>query len=461
MNALVQRAGRCARFEGEQGTVHVYALPEADRAWLPYGDVSCEAAALTRTRELLGRVGQGDLHPRQVAAWVQEVHAEDDERALREGWRGRRDTCVRRIRQNAIERDPVRVADLIRGDDSDSIRVVITTAEPPESPGHREGLSLSRWSLAPLLRDGASDVGWFWDPAGDQPWVALTAPADLRLAYVVCLRSAHAAYDVDSGLRLGVHGIGESPSRREPSRPGHSPYRAEAWAVHARLVAQESARRLERERWNASPVAEGFLRRYDLSPQAIAGAARTCALLHDLGKLTDGWQRWAESAQRARKPGYVHAVALAHTDFDPEKAEDWALERSLPVRRPAHAPASAYYGRLFIVAMLDSVPATRRVFVASACLAAILAHHGGWWRQELEGNMGSFWRDWSVAVEAVLGPVVGGEHFEALRRHPLENLLRVATGPDHLEEWWPIVAYFTRTLRLSDQRATAEAGCHE
>ncbi len=75
--------------------------------------------------------------------------------------------------------------------------------------------------------------------------------------------------------------------------------------------------------------------------------------------------------------------------------------------------------------------------------------------------MGSFSRDWSVAVEAVLGPAVGGEHFDALRRHPLENLLRVATGPDHLEEWWPIVAYLTRTLRLSDQRATAEAGCHE
>ncbi|MGH7390119.1 MAG: CRISPR-associated helicase Cas3' [Candidatus Rokuibacteriota bacterium] len=461
MNALVQRAGRCARFEGEEGTVHVYALPEADRAWLPYGDVSREAAALTRTRELLGRVGQGDLHPRQAAAWIQEVHGEEDERALREGWRSRRDTCVRRIRQNTIERDPVRVADLIRGDDSDSIRIVITTAEPPENPGHREGLSLSRWSLAALLRNGASDVGWFWNPADDRPWVPLTGPADLRLSYVVCLSSAHAAYDADSGLRLGVPGTGQSPPRREPRRPGYSPLRAEAWVDHARRVAEEAARRLERERWNTSPASEGFLRRYDLSPRGISNAARICALLHDLGKLTEGWQRWAEAAQRAREPGYVHAVALAHTDFDPEKAEDWALERSLPVRRPAHAPASAYYGRLFIVPMLGSVSADQRAFVASACLAAILAHHGGWWRQELEGEVGPLWCDWPAAVEAVLGPAVGGEHFAALRSHPLENLLRVATGPDHLEEWWPIVAYLTRTLRLSDQRATAEAGCHE
>jgi CRISPR-associated endonuclease/helicase Cas3 len=38
VNSLAQRAGRCARFEGEQGTVHVYPLPTEDRAWLPYGD---------------------------------------------------------------------------------------------------------------------------------------------------------------------------------------------------------------------------------------------------------------------------------------------------------------------------------------------------------------------------------------------------------------------------------------
>jgi CRISPR-associated endonuclease/helicase Cas3 len=461
MNALVQRAGRCARFEGEAGTVHVYRLPEADRAWLPYGDVSREAPALTRTRDLLRHVGQGLFHPRQAAAWVQQVHGEDDEGALREGWWKRRTTCVRRISQNALERDPVRVADLIRGDDSNSIRVVITTSEPPESPGDREGISLSRWSLAALLRDGTTDIGWFWDPAGDQPWVALTASGDLRLAYVVCLRSVHAAYDADSGLRLGVAGSGHSPPRREPRRPGHSPYRAEKWADHARRVAEESARRLERERWSVSLAAEGFRCRYDLSPRDIADAARICALLHDLGKLSERWQRWAEAAQQARNVAYVHAVALAHTDFDSEKAEDRALERSLPVRRPAHAPASAYYGRLFIVPMLSSVPAERRVFVASACLAAILAHHGGWWRSELEGEMGSFWRDWSAAVEAVVGLTVGREDFAALHRHPLDDLLRVATGPDNLEEWWPIVAYLTRTLRLSDQRATAEAGCHE
>jgi hypothetical protein len=48
-----------------------------------------------------------------------------------------------------------------------------------------------------------------------------------------------------------------------------------------------------------------------------------------------------------------------------------------------------------------------------------------------------------------------------LSTHSLEDLLRVVVGPDVIEETWPLVAYLTRTLRLSDQRATAEAGCRE
>jgi hypothetical protein len=51
--------------------------------------------------------------------------------------------------------------------------------------------------------------------------------------------------------------------------------------------------------------------------------------------------------------------------------------------------------------------------------------------------------------------------LRTLRRHRVGDLLNLAVGPDEIEDGWPLVAYLTRTLRLSDQRATAEAGCHE
>jgi CRISPR-associated endonuclease/helicase Cas3 len=475
MNALVQRAGRCARFEGEEGTVHVHPLPDVERAWLPYGDAAGEDPALGRTRELIARVRRAILDPREAAAWVQEVHAEGDEVALRRGWRGQRRTCVDRILRNAIERDPVRVADLIRGEDTDSVRIILTAGEPPATPAEREGLSLSRWSITRLVREASTQgrAGWWWDPSSDDElWRPLGSVVDLQRAYVVCLPTTIAAYDAEVGLRFGVAGDQESPARHEPKRPGWAPLHAESWVDHAQAVAREAMRRLAREAWAATPddprqrweaagVAEGFLRRYGLAPGVFADAARFCAVLHDLGKLGAGWQRWAEAAQQARDPGYVHSTALAHTDFDPGKPEDRARERVLGVRRPPHAPASAYYARLFVGQALASVSAERQGLVASACLAAILAHHGGWWPNDFEGNVPPLWPGWEAAVKEVVKGAPSMVDLLMLRRHGVVDLLSVVVGPDEIEEGWPLVAYLTRNLRLSDQRATAEAGCHE
>lgn len=475
MNALVQRAGRCARFEGEAGTVHVYQLPETERAWLPYGDAAREDPALGRTRDLLARIQRAVMHPREAAAWVQEVHAIDDVASLRKGWQGQRRTCVARIRRNAIERDPVRVADLIRGEDSDSIRVIVAAGHLPASPGDREGLSLSRWSVAQLVRafSPRGSVGWWWDTSGeDGHWQALDSLQDLRRAYVICLPTALAAYDAETGLRVGRPGDEESPPRHAPSRPGWAPLRAEAWADHAKAVAAESGRRLAREAgapsrkgvvasWDAAYAAQGLERRYRLAPTVIADAVHFCAILHDLGKLGAGWQRWAEAAQRARDPGYVHTAPLAHTDFDPGNIDDRVRERTLGVHRPPHAPASAYYTRLAFAGKFGSTPGEQRGLVAAACLAAILAHHGGWWRHEFEQDVPPLWPGWEAAVREVLTSWPAAPDHRALRTYRLEDLLRVVVGPDVIEETWPLVAFLTRTLRLSDQRATAEAGCRE
>ena len=96
---------------------------------------------------------------------------------------------LRRIEQNAILRAPKRVSDLIRGDDTDSVRVIISdTARRPSSPGNREGLSLSRRSLYRLFRNGQNNLGWYWDGADDEPWKPLTGTAEVNRTYVVCLR---------------------------------------------------------------------------------------------------------------------------------------------------------------------------------------------------------------------------------------------------------------------------------
>ncbi|MCS6303969.1 MAG: CRISPR-associated helicase Cas3' [Nitrospira sp.] len=461
MNALVQRGGRCARFAGETGTVHVYPFPQKDKAWLPYGDQHREDIALTRTRALLQRIGHATLQPHEAAAWVQEVHGAEDEQALREGWRTQLNKCLGLIQQNAILREPRRVADFIRGEDTDSIRVIISEeVSRPESPGQREGLSLSRRSLYGLFQNRTSDVGWYWDGSDEEPWKTLGSVVSLNRTYVVCLRPSVAAYDKDIGLRIGIPGNEISPDRMEPPRPGYAPLRMEPWTAHAQQVAKETRRRLEKDGWTTGLLGVGFAKRYVLDPPMIMDAAQACALLHDLGKLQNDWQRWAEAAQRSRDSSYEHKIPLAHTDFDPEKPEDRARERTLGFHRPMHAPASAYYGRAFIVQLLRSVTDGQRAYVASACIAAILAHHGGWWPKDLEHNPPPLWLGWETAVAHTLGCMMDTKILSSLRNYPVEKFLKAATGADSLSDWWPLVAYLTRTLRLSDQRATAEGTCH-
>ncbi|MCI0724759.1 MAG: CRISPR-associated helicase Cas3' [Acidobacteria bacterium] len=464
MNALIQRAGRCARFPHEKGTVHVYPLLPGERNWLPYGDQREEAENLKKTRTLLERDVRAKLDPRRAAAWVQEVHAEDDDRGLREGWSARLTECLRRIEQNAIVRNSVRVADLIRGDDTDSVRIIISEeATRPETPGQREAVTVRRGSVSRLLRAHPGEIGWVWDGFEDVGWKPLQNEEDLKATYVVCVRPAAAAYDSEIGLRLGVVGAEESPPRAEPPRPGYSPLRCEPWSKHARGVAHEAASRLESGGWNRGLLRIGLQRRYGLDPNAVAEAVRACALLHDLGKLQDGWQRWAEAAQKARDAEYQHTTALAHTDFDPENPKDRERERALGLRRPPHAAASAYYGAAFLAKLLPSVAAENLEHVASACAAAILSHHGGWLPEQIDLGVSELWADWEAPISETLGWVPQKTVLARLEAHrdkrgATEELLGVTSRLECLQAWWPLVAFLSRTLRLSDQRATAESG---
>ncbi len=325
---------------------------------------------------------------------------------------------------------------------------------------------MSRRSLYRLFQIGHQDFGWFWDGSEESPWKPLQSGEDLHRTYVVCLRPLIAAYDEQIGLRLGMAGNRESPPRSEPKRPGYAPLHAESWAHHAQRVAAEARERLTREGYRDGLLGSGFQRRYRLNASNVMDAVQCCAVLHDLGKLQEAWQRWAKAAQKARDPAYAHVVPLAHTDFDPEKPEDRERERSLGIKRPPHAAASAFYGGAFLARLLNSLTNDDRTRVASACAAAVLAHHGGWLPDGLDLGITPLCSNWERAVEATLGwspdrTMVQSLCIQPDKRGSLEALLKIATGPDSLEKWWPLVAYLTRTLRLSDQRATAEGASHE
>jgi CRISPR-associated endonuclease/helicase Cas3 len=468
MNSLVQRAGRCARFIGEAGIVHVYELPDAPRAWLPYGELDREAPTLTATRDLLSSAGPQRLDPELVAKWVEAVHSDSDRGALREGCKPRLEKVLDLIAQKAIRRDVGGIAHLIRGADSESIRVIVADdADLPESPGRLESLSLLRWSLAPHI-DPQTRLGWYWDTDATQPWKPLINRRELAMTYAVCIRPEFAGYDNERGLRLGQPGTTTSPPRNQPPRPGYAPLREEPWLNHARLVAEAAEKRLRIEGFPEALLAAGFHHRYALAADDLLLAARVCGLLHDLGKLQVEWQRWAEAMQRSKDLQYDPNAPLAHTDFDPDNPEDRQRASTVTETRPPHAAASAYYCLSVLENALASVRDASRPELASACVAAVLAHHGSWMPKATGNDLGlrPLIRGWEQMVAGVTAceanPVrVAGLAKLSDKRGLLHAFLEQATKRDRLSSWWPLVAYLTRTLRLSDQRATSEWACRE
>lgn len=457
VNALVQRAGRCARFAPREGTavgtVHVHPLPEGASS-LPY-----DAAALTTTATLArDATPETRLDPALAMTWVEHAHATDDALGLRPGVAERRRDALRRIRSNVLDGLAAGVSDLIRGGD-DSVRVVVNH-NPPDDPGQLEGITVRRRGAIARLRDAiaAEAAGWAYAPGDEPEWRPIRAAEDLRDTYVICLRPDVASYDPKVGLRLGVPGVRTSPATSPPRRPGYSPLRVESWVAHTRAVAREAERRVAEEARPGSPLARTRAGIW----AGLRKAARAAGLLHDVGKLQQAWQAWAEAAQRSRDPTWHHRQSLAHTDYDPSDPADRERERALLLKRPYHAPASAFVGAYCVAEMI--VPSTEREVASSAVIAATLSHHGGWLPASLQ--VGALASDWHQAIVDATGVAPNRRAIEqGIAESPeekaaaLTRLLDVATGPDNIHRSWPFVAYLIRTLRLSDQRATAQGSC--
>ncbi len=472
MNALVQRAGRCARYPGETGSVHVYPLAADERWWLPYGGLDQPDRALTATAELLREhdAGATNLTPAVASVWVEHVHQEADAQALQAGWRGRLDETLRRIHQNSIQRSPTRVADLIREESVDEVTVIVARGgELPESPGFREAVTISRWQLRPLLepngeRDRPAGV-WTWSFGNPEQgvlahWELLRDEDQLRRAFAVCISPEAAHYTSEVGLEIGVSGEQVSPKRKLPLKPGYKPLHRETWAQHATAVAREAERRVTEKDGVLGFLGIGFAARYGLTSTEIQSAAHTTGLFHDLGKLQRSWQRWAEAWQRTKEANYVHTEGLAHTDFDPENSTDREANRRFQPPRPPHAPASSLVACALLGGRLAVAP-EREGILASAVVASILAHHGGWLPSAPNMGIDRLWDRWQLDLSRAqvrqLNTRLIDQLFQRADRGPLvRELLDVTTSSDAFGNHWPLVAYLMRLLRLADQRATSE-----
>lgn len=277
MNALLQRAGRCARFRGEIGQVFVYwqievgderqtlaesedddeAIAQAEnrpkRKFLPYADQICH---LTWTAlEEHKTTGKVDLPVgfEIEEGWINEVHGEEDRAQAGKRSRGKSDFEINF--DDAVFRGKKNVAEnLIRHVDNRSVFMVedptLIDFEVSDDVDIKQlqPFSLPRTTLIKIWRDylDSHDQTWIFKKVvppekGKEEGYSLPkaqpikSQRELTESIRLVVNPKYVSYDSDIGLQIGVHVKGgyKSPKKKLKARVSKEySYRMDTYLGH-------------------------------------------------------------------------------------------------------------------------------------------------------------------------------------------------------------------------------------
>lgn len=401
-NSIIQRAGRCARFAQQHGHVYLYPLAEGERH-LPYdrslSDATLDAFAQFNDQHL------GFSEEQQV---INAVHTEED-RALLAAFHGNqvllRDKIFRGIGQHdrSIATELIRYVQqvplLVHADPSGAIR---------ERPWDWQSFALSPYSLqarwndlltaAYAVRPFGDDRPIAWQARLDESdrmesdrdqgervpsryvWDRLDLPQSIPTALMIVLSPEVATYDEQLGFRLNDGRLPlpwlDAPFASEELNRGvkkktFDPYEQETYAEHIRGLL--NAYHDSRLRGDLRYVAGHLEATLNLPNGSVDRAVRLAIACHDIGKLGEGWQRWAHAWQQALVSKYGETyrpqkAPFAHTDYNWKRHRE--IERGFKPVRPYHACEGAYLAARIVHAIIADKQ------LAKAITAAIARHHG-------------------------------------------------------------------------------------
>ncbi|CAN5169855.1 CRISPR-associated helicase/endonuclease Cas3 [soil metagenome] len=455
-SAIFQRAGRCARFEGD-GNVYVYELPTNNdkRITAPY--VGTQAPLVDSTiNELMVRSGSVlDFDGEREV--LNEVHAEADLRNLKSVRpRRRRREVVEAIRKGSGSY----IRELVR--EVDAINLVIHPN--PEKlrmelpvPSVSVSRSVARKFLAELNKTGQIGQALTLSAESQQEsenyapraaWKAVEKVEDLSQTFYLCLPPSLASYSPDEGLVLGRPGsrIFEQDAQVVAYEPYS--YRKETWRDHIRRVMEQYKKQEKDHRVGAARLAKDL----GIKEEAVERMGLLVAALHDLGKLSAQWQDKMWLWQQSVKPDEPRDCFLGHSDFDGADREQRERIRNAMYRKPPHAVESYYAGLRLLHRYFADEPDDLRSDLVVALGSAIARHHSAFAR-----NLGEF----------RLGDGYEREANDILNRFGLDADLKDRpktadrqvfahdwfVDPEEHESVFSLYRYVVRRLRLADQKS--------
>lgn len=398
-NAVFQRAGRCARYPGEVGHVHIYQVPTRDSRGeekldhLPYPSALCTAT----WQSLSGRADQ-ELDFENEQAIIDEVHEEAD-RNLLAAMDLQRGLIWQSI-FNAMEaHERSHRQDLIRSIDS----VTVLAAHSPEKLGNpfsAQGFSLFRGSVYGIWRnldkmvDGL-ELGEFEDrpwtmqfPSSSQTdiedatkaeryvWHPIYDPNLISGTKLVVINSAFCAYDDEMGFRIQVPGeqtgwVSNQGKDFRGNSFGEYSYQLESYSMHIERMVDVYESRFKDD---YTYVQRKLTALWNLPVDGLDQAIRLAIACHDLGKLDQRWQRWVRLYQnKIGAPICDGSYMGVHTDYDPRNRTHQEAQRDTDRQepRPNHAGESAAAAAQVVA---DQIGRQQKSLVR-AVLTAIARHH--------------------------------------------------------------------------------------
>ncbi len=471
-SALIQRAGRCARYAGEKGHVTVYPVEK----YSPYGTDSESSAwgkemkaAFKWLKEHSGKVF--DFGKEQE--FVNAVATQRDESILLKLSAGEplRTQAIHNVLIGADLANATRL--LVR--DADSKRVLIHS-NPDEltlDPYLAKGFNLPTKTLFGMLKEWLErdvDVEWrvkrLIESKNDEEesnrteygWERLSETSQLTSTQVIVVNPELAGYLKDEGFISDTGNtdfVSTLPDIESKKQYEGFSYRKESYEDHIRRVLEAfqdvslkeltySAKALEQ----AAGWSEGSVMR----------AVWLACLFHDVGKLSTGWQGWARAYQKEIGMPVNREFSAGHTEYDRknpvhEKAEKTVRNHH---KKPNHAGESALATAMVIA---KSFIQENEKDLAKAVLTAITRHHTPFasecktyiLEERAENHI-------YATLEFVPEEIRQWVNLELL--HSKQNAVPNSFSASlliapHSDYGWMAYALFARALRRSDQEGTA------
>ncbi|NWG18453.1 MAG: CRISPR-associated helicase Cas3' [Chloroflexi bacterium] len=495
-NAIIQRAGRCARYQGETGDVYIYRHALDPKGETPALDL-CE-----NVNPYAGQKAEFAATFDQFAARSGQVLTFDDEQAIISVIHGPRDErIVEQLKSGELNHRRAMFA-VMRGQDdaaSELIRNVFQqrvtiSANPDElldSPFDAPAFSLYPGTLQGYIKDWLERADQLSedvlprreqavlylyqlprdkDPDAEQEnrpryrWLPVDTPETAKGASLLVVHPALASYhsnlgflaDRPSDLSDPNHWEAQLPPKDQRSEGSRFSYSLETYEDHINQV-YHAAFDHDGFWHEMAGTAARLERLWGWQSGSIQRAAEITVLLHDVGKLSQRWQGWVREYQKRINKPIEPGKAYAHTECRTQEQRE--KEKAMP-RRPWHAVE----GAIACIPILEQAIGDNPALLVAA-YSAIARHHAPYSAENRAFRLHkqAINHIWATFPDGIRQAFAGGLVLDGIQREIPNDFdpqhRNVIEPRDDLSEaeiqCYLAYLLLVRVLRRADQRGTA------